>query len=121
MLAAGGGAGQQLQEVEGAALAGEQGPRRPLEFEQHLVRGDPVTIRHLPADGHLRIQDAEHLVDPGAACHDRRFSGDDARPGVLLGGNQARREIATANVFAQGCGDVFSDDLGKIGQGSAGH
>ena len=49
-MGGGGGAGEQLQEIERRALAGQQCARRPRELEQQLTGRDGIALGYLPLE-----------------------------------------------------------------------
>ncbi|MNP07605.1 hypothetical protein D3C76_996340 [compost metagenome] len=118
---AGGGAGEQLEEVQGAAFAAEQGAGRAFEGEQRLVGADPVAVLHLPFHLHLRIELAEYLVHPGGAGDGGVLAGDDAGGSQAVGGDQLGGDVAAADVLGQGGADVGLDFPGEVGKGEVRH
>ncbi|MCY1400096.1 hypothetical protein D9M71_151690 [compost metagenome] len=113
---AAGGAGEQLQEVQCAALAAEQGAGRAVEGEQGLVGRDAFAVADFPFHLHLRVELAEYLVHPGRAGDGGVLAGDDAGGCRALGGDQLGGDVAAADVLGQGGADVGLDFPGEVGK-----
>lgn len=112
----GGGAGEGLQKIQRRALAGEQGAGGALKGKKDLIRLDLFTITYLPLEADAAVHLAEHLIHPGAAADGGRFSTDDPATGTVVGRNQGRRDIATADILGQGGAHVLFDDGFQITQ-----
>ncbi|MNV81226.1 hypothetical protein D3C71_1748770 [compost metagenome] len=117
MPAAGGDGGQGLEEVQGAALAAEQGAGRAFEVEQGLVGVDALAVAYLPVHGDARVEPAKHRIDPGAAGDHRRFAGDHAGAGLAVLGDQLRGDIAATDVLGQRATNIGLDFASQVGEG----
>jgi hypothetical protein len=109
---AGGGAGQELQEIEGGPLAGEHRSGKAGNLEESLICGDPVPVIGGPCQLDRWIQLTEDLGDPGAAAEDGGLPGNDLSGHTLIGGHQLGSDIATADVLDQGDRHL----LGEVGR-----
>ena len=105
--------GKQLQEVEGAALGGEQGAAVAFDFAQQLVGGDAVTIGAVPGDRGGRVAAAHAFVEPGRATQYARLAADHRGLDQPFAGNQAGGQVAGADILGQGSGDVAVDFFGQ--------
>ena len=127
----GGGARQQLQEVERRALGREQHACARDDLAQQLPGLDRVAVLHVPVHHRGGAQRGEGGVEPGGATDDRVLAGNDAAAGLGVGGDQAGGEIAGADVLGErGCDVALDFDAElfgehgrtwKFGQGGRGH
>ena len=76
-------AGEQLQEVEGGALAGQERPGRAFDFAEQLVGGDALAVGGVPVYADRRIERLKTGVEPGAAAENGVFARDDGGLGPL--------------------------------------
>ena len=102
-------AGEQLEKVEGRAFAGEQGACRPFDGAQHLSRLDRHAVLRVPADVNAWIERRKGAGEPGGAAEDGFLARNDRGAGALRGGNELGGQVAGADVFGQGAGDVAFD------------
>ncbi len=105
----GGGAREQLQEVERGAFGGEQRARAGDDVAEGLAGLDTIAILGMPEDGGGRVERLERRVEPVGAAQHGVLAGDD--PAARFGGvrNEARRQVAGADVFGQGGGHAALD------------
>src|SRR5690606_37214784 len=104
-----GGAGKGLQEIQRTALAGEQAAGLALQFKQHLVGLDKAAVLYVPGDDGGGVDLAEDFVDPFHAADDGLFPGDDPGVGGIVCRDQARGDVAGADVLFQGEGNGAGD------------
>ena len=74
MVAAGGGAGQSLQEVHGSTFTGQQASGRTCKGDQQLVGRHLFTFFDMPFDGDFRIDLPEHFIKPWATTNHSLFT-----------------------------------------------
>src|SRR5690625_1568881 len=77
---------EQLQEVEGAAFAGEESSHRALQAAELLLGGDLIAILNLPFDSDRRVDLAIDFIKPGLSADDGRFTHDDSGLTDAVGG-----------------------------------
>ena len=97
----GGGRGEELQEVERSALAGEDRPGRALDLEDHRSGREPLPVRRPPGEADARVQAAKSLLGPGAATEHRVLTGDDPARHPLVLGDELCRDVAATDVLPQ--------------------
>lgn len=111
----GGGAHECLQEVQGGTFSGEDLAGVAAEGAEGSVRGEPITVGHMPFQFHV-AQLPEYLICPGDAAHDGLFAGDDGGGAGAVGIDQLGGDIPVADVFFQReghvPGDVITDVVG---------
>ena len=73
-----------------------------------------VAILDVPTHHRGRTQRGESGIEPGRAADHRVLAGNDPAPGLGLGGNQTCGEVAGADIFGQGSGDVALDFDAKL-------
>ena len=113
----GGDAGELLDEVEGAALGGEDGGGGTADFEDGVafLQGGAVLIYCGEDQGNVCL--AEDLLGNGESGEDARFLGEDAGGGLDFRRDAgAGGDVGRAAVLAEGAGGGFADD-GGIGRG----
>ncbi|MNJ57076.1 hypothetical protein D3C77_526510 [compost metagenome] len=107
---------EQLQEVQRAALAGQQRTSRAFEVKQRLVGPGPLTILDLPMHCHPRIELAKHRIDPSGASDHAIIARNNGGLGQALSRDQLGGDIATAHVFKQRTAHVGFDFGGQVGE-----
>jgi hypothetical protein len=98
-----------LLNVQGAALARENGSGGALEGQKGLIRREGVPIGHGPGKRDLGIENPKDFLNPGPAAKDACFPGKDAGAKPLGGIDERCVEIAGADVLSQGRGHLGAD------------
>ena len=93
---------EQLQEVEGGALGGQQRARRAFNFQHHLIGRAGLAFGHAPGQAHVRIELLQRGLGPGRATDHGGFARQHLGPGTAIRVNQTRGEVARAHVLLQG-------------------
>ncbi len=102
-----------MQEVEGAALAGEQGARVGGNLADNLAGGDRIAVLCQPAEARARVEMLQTGIEPGGAAQHGVLSAGDHPDGGAIGRCQSGGEVAAADVLGE-CGeDVAFDFLGE--------
>jgi len=108
---------QKLEEVESRTLSGKHRASRAFDGENHLIRQDPVTIAGRPAQFDVGVQAPEDLLHPGPAAENRVLARDNPAAHLLGCRDQLGGNIATANVFTQGSGNLGVEIRGNVRHG----
>jgi len=95
-----------LQEVERRSFACEHRARGSRDFKNDLVGRQPRAFAGAPVEFDVGVEAVEGSLHPGAAAEYRCFARHDPAPHGLRGGDELRRDIAAAEVLAEGCADL---------------
>ena len=99
--AAGRSGGQRLDEIQRAALTGQQAAGRAAHSAEGFIRRQLVAIGGQPFNLDLRIHLAEHLISPGRTAENGGFPGNDGRLSLPVRRDQRRGDVAIADILGQ--------------------
>jgi hypothetical protein len=106
-MSSGGGAGQELQEIERGTFAGQQCPRRAMEMKQHGIRAGRGSLGRPPFEAHARVEAGENGFDIRNAADDRGLAGDHRGAAVRFLRDQGCRQVSGPDVLVKGALDLL--------------
>ena len=92
---------EQLQEIQRAALGGQQGAGIAFDFAEQLIGDDPVAVGDMPGDVSAGVEAGNAFVKPGRAAKYACFPGNHRGLDPALVGNQAGGQVADADILGQ--------------------
>lgn len=102
-----------MQEIQGAALGRKQRAGIGEDRTEYLLGCDALAVGGAPGDFGTGIEFPDAAVEPVPAAEYAGLAGYHGGPRHALVRNQAGGEVAGANVFGEGAGDVAGDFCGK--------